>query len=196
MDENRGWRLSGDRPKVSGALFNAPDHLLRTVRPSAKPCRSAQLVRSMREGSTASLRGYGKTMWHAGISLVCMSGIAGVHSRRMLKMAGRLTRPTLARQDAPCLKQGRNFAADPRFTFHASRLTVPGSDARTKLADFFSILPGLIGQRGWQALLGLGSALARELPYPRAPWSRLLQWRYPDLRTSPWKECRVRIHPA
>ena len=37
-----------------------------------------------------------------------------------------------------------NKAATPRltarFTFHASRFTVPGSDARTPLADFFSIL--------------------------------------------------------
>jgi hypothetical protein len=36
--------------------------------------------------------------------------------------------------------QGRNSAADHRFTFHASRFTVPGSDARTRLAVFFSIL--------------------------------------------------------
>jgi hypothetical protein len=77
----------------------------------------------------------------------------------MLKKAGRLTRPTLAAtsparpesaktasspRDAPCPKQGRNFAADPRFTFHASRLTVPGIDARTLLADFFSILLKLV----------------------------------------------------
>jgi len=58
----------------------------------------------------------------------------------MLKKAGLLTRPTLARRDAPCPKQGRNFATDPRFTFHASRFTVLGSDARTLLEDFFSIL--------------------------------------------------------
>ena len=43
-------------------------------------------------------------------------------------------------QDAPYPMQGRNSAADHRFTFHASRFTVPGSDARTKLAVFFSIL--------------------------------------------------------
>jgi hypothetical protein len=30
-----------------------------------------------------------------------------------------------ARQDAPCPKQGRGSSADPRFTFHASRFTVP-----------------------------------------------------------------------
>ena len=30
--------------------------------------------------------------------------------------------------------------ADPRFTFHASRFTVPGSEARTPQEDFFSIL--------------------------------------------------------
>jgi hypothetical protein len=43
---------------------------------------------------------------------------------RMLKKPSLLTRPTPARQDAPCPKQGRSFAADPRFTFHASRFTV------------------------------------------------------------------------
>jgi hypothetical protein len=58
----------------------------------------------------------------------------------MLKKASLLTRPTLARRDAPYPKQGRSSEADPRFTFHASRFTVPGSDARTMLADFFSIL--------------------------------------------------------
>jgi len=36
--------------------------------------------------------------------------------------------------------QGRNSAADHRFTYHVSRFKVPGSDARTKLAVFFSIL--------------------------------------------------------
>jgi hypothetical protein len=38
-------------------------------------------------------------------------------------MAPSLQHP--ARQDAPCLKQGRSSSADPRFTFHASRFTVP-----------------------------------------------------------------------
>jgi len=33
--------------------------------------------------------------------------------------------PHSARQDAPCPKQGRGSSADPRFTFHASRFTVP-----------------------------------------------------------------------
>src|SRR3990172_4049925 len=42
--------------------------------------------------------------------------------------------------DAPRPKQGRSSEADPRFTFHASRFTVPGSDARTKLAGFFRIV--------------------------------------------------------
>jgi hypothetical protein len=60
--------------------------------------------------------------------------------RRMLKKARLLTHPTLARRDAPCPKQGRNSAADPRFTFHASRFTVPGSEVRTMLAGCFSIL--------------------------------------------------------
>ena len=46
-----------------------------------------------------------------------------------------LTRPTLVRRDAPCPKQGRSSVADPCFT-------VPGGEARTPLADFFSILLG------------------------------------------------------
>src|SRR2546422_2546299 len=74
----------------------------------------------------------------------------------MLKKARLLTRPTLAAtsparpesaktasspRDAPCPKQGRRSAAEPRFTFHVSPFfTVLESDARTKLAGFFSIL--------------------------------------------------------
>ena len=42
--------------------------------------------------------------------------------------------------DAPRPKQGRSSEADPRFTFHASRFTVPESEARTLLADFFNNL--------------------------------------------------------
>jgi hypothetical protein len=57
------------------------------------------------------------------------------------------TRPASAKTDsspwdAPCPRQGRSSEADPRFTFHASRFTVPESDARTPLADFFSTLLG------------------------------------------------------
>jgi len=77
----------------------------------------------------------------------------------MLKKARLLTRPTLADiapsrpesaktasspWNAPYPMQGRSSEADPRFTFHASRFTVLGSEARTKLAAFFSILPGLL----------------------------------------------------
>ena len=40
-------------------------------------------------------------------------------------------------------QQGRSPAADPRFAFHASRFTLLWNDARTPLADFFSILLGL-----------------------------------------------------
>jgi hypothetical protein len=42
---------------------------------------------------------------------------------RMLKKARLLTHPTLARQDAPCPKQGHNSAAAlvSRFTPHVSR---------------------------------------------------------------------------
>ena len=58
----------------------------------------------------------------------------------MLKKARLLTRPSLARRDAPCPRQGRSSAAEPRFTFHVSPFTVLESDARTKLADFLSIL--------------------------------------------------------
>src|SRR5438552_11368973 len=53
-DERRGCKLSGERLKVSGALFNAPDYFSETVWPSAKPCGFAQLVRSVQEGSMAS----------------------------------------------------------------------------------------------------------------------------------------------
>ena len=59
-----------------------------------------------------------------------------------------LTLPTLARQDAPCPRHGRSSAADPRFTFHVSRFTVLGSDARTILVDFFSILLNVADGRG------------------------------------------------
>jgi hypothetical protein len=52
----------------------------------------------------------------------------------MLKKARLLTRPTLARQDAPLHRQGRNSVAV------TLRFTVPVSDARTTLADFSSIL--------------------------------------------------------
>jgi hypothetical protein len=53
----------------------------------------------------------------------------------MLKKARLLTRPTLARRDAPIPCK----AATLRLTL-GSRFTVPLSDARTPLADFFSIL--------------------------------------------------------
>ena len=93
--------------------------------------------------------------------MACMSGARGEHPRRMLKKARLLTRPTLAvispsrpesvktdssPWDAPYPMQGRSSEADPRFTFHASRFTILGSEARTMLADFFSIL---LGQGVW-----------------------------------------------
>ena len=62
------------------------------------------------------------------------------YSRRMLNKARLLTRPTLARRDAPYPMQGRSSEAYPRFTFHTSRFKVLGSEARTPLADFFSNL--------------------------------------------------------
>jgi hypothetical protein len=58
----------------------------------------------------------------------------------MLKKARLLTLPSLARRDAACLWQGRSSEAGPRFTFHASRFTVLGGEARTPLANFFSVL--------------------------------------------------------
>ena len=67
----------------------------------------------------------GPHLWHNGRT-----------PRKMLKMASFLTRPTPARQDAPCPKQGLSSAADTLV----SRFTVPESDARTLLAGFFSIL--------------------------------------------------------
>ena len=64
----------------------------------------------------------------------------------MLKKTRCLTRPTPARQDAPFLRQGRSSSADPRFTFHTSRFTAPGSVASTRLVDFFSILLDLMAR--------------------------------------------------
>ena len=89
--------------------------------------------------------------------------------RRMLKKARHLTRPAQARQDAPSRRQGRSSAADPRFTFHASYFTVPGSEARMphgkrrvsarlggagETSDFFSILLGQ-GFELWQTWAGM-----------------------------------------
>ena len=53
---------------------------------------------------------YGSHRWHNGKT-----------PGRMLKKAGLLTRPTPARRDAPCPKQGRSSMADPRFTSYLSR---------------------------------------------------------------------------
>ena len=62
----------------------------------------------------------------------CLSGTRRERPRRMLKKARLLTRPTLARRDAPSPKQGRSSEADPRFTFHVSRLTFHGSRERSE----------------------------------------------------------------
>ena len=69
----------------------------------------------------------------------------------MLKKAGLLTRPTPARRDAPCPKQGRNSAVDPRFTFHGcweraenaagGHFQHPANDS----ADRFNSLPTFLG---------------------------------------------------
>ena len=50
------------------------------------------------------------------------------------------TRSTPRRMLKKAVQQGRSSAADPRFTFYVSRFTAHGSEARTPLADFFSIL--------------------------------------------------------
>jgi len=49
---------------------------------------------------------------------------------------------TSSPRDASCPQQGHSSEADPRFTFHDSRFTVLLSEARTPLADFFSLLSG------------------------------------------------------
>jgi hypothetical protein len=64
------------------------------------------------------------------------------NSLRMLKKARLLTRPTLARRDAPCPKQGRSERRGRRTLRYFELL----SDARTKPADFFSILLDELGR--------------------------------------------------
>ena len=58
-------------------------------------------------------------------------------------------------------KQGRCFAADPRFTFHALRFTAPGNEARTLLAYFFSIL--LEGRPTLADYVAIGSVVLGDL---------------------------------
>lgn len=52
-------------------------------------------------------------------------------------MASRLTRPALARRDAPLRRQGHS---ERRGESYSAPYGEPLSDARTPLADFFSIL--------------------------------------------------------
>jgi hypothetical protein len=54
-------------------------------------------------------------------------------------MAAVLTQPALARQDAPFLRRGRS---ERRGEAYSVPYVEPLSDARTKLADFFSIVLG------------------------------------------------------
>jgi hypothetical protein len=77
---------------------------------------------------------------HSRPSMACTSGTRGQYPRRMVNKARLLTRPPLARRDAPCPKQGRSSTADPRFTFHVLPCTVLESEASTPLAELFSIL--------------------------------------------------------
>jgi hypothetical protein len=72
------------------------------------------------------------------------------HPSRMLKKARLLTRPTLARRDAPCPKQGRLSAygharagSERRGESYCVSYVEPLREARTKLADFLSILLGV-----------------------------------------------------
>ena len=95
--------------------------------------------------TVAAPAGYGKTIvarWTSkGLRVWGNGRIPG----RMLKKFRLLTRPTLARRDAPYPMQGRSSETDPHFTFRVSRFTVPGTEARTPLAGFFSILLGVVG---------------------------------------------------
>jgi hypothetical protein len=69
--------------------------------------------------------------------MVQMCGTTGEPFHRMLKQFRLLTRPTLARRDAPCPKQGRSERRPEAYPLGY----VEGlNDARTKLADCFSIL--------------------------------------------------------
>ena len=111
----------------------------------------------------------------------------------MLKKASLLTRPTLARRDAPCPKQGRSerrgeevqttlrvgrsplqwvlvngkvptaFRTSEKFLLNVEAL----SDARTPLADFFSILLNSPYQRT--------NPVAHVTPPPKLP-SRTMSW--------------------
>ena len=92
-----------------------------------------------RQQAAVRSRGCGKTLW-ARQNFIGMYVLDNKSTPQDAQKGGLLTRPTLARRDAPWPRQGRSSTADPRFTFHASRFTAPGSAARTPLADFFSIL--------------------------------------------------------
>ena len=106
---------------------------------------------------------------------------------RMLKKARLLTRPTLAAtsparpesaktassaRGAPYPMQGRSSETDPRFTLHASRFTVPGTEARTPLAGFFSILLSIVGLFLWA---GPTWTIAAEGPAAAPPTSSIDQ---------------------
>ena len=89
--------------------------------------------------------------------MVATCGTTDQLSRRMLKKARLLTRPTLARRDAPSPKQGRSRRTGRRRTLpHPPHPELPRQlvsrvgyvedlfKARTKLEGFFSILPVLM----------------------------------------------------
>ena len=57
-----------------------------------------------------------KLCWRGIISMVSTCGTTADHSRKMLKKARLLTRPTLARRDAPCPKQSRSRRTGRRRT--------------------------------------------------------------------------------
>jgi hypothetical protein len=84
----------------------------------------------------ASKQAAEKPFRHSNASMACTPGTRGEHPCRMLKKVRLLTRPTLARRDAPYPMQGRS---ERRGDAYSVRYGGPLSEARTPLADFFSI---------------------------------------------------------
>ena len=99
------------------------------------------------------------TAWHASTSMALMGGHKRRRSRRLLKQAVLLTRPTSARRDAPCPRQGRSERRPEASHFSPAHPKLPRqlvfrvgyveglNDARTKLADCFrSLLSGNVSR--------------------------------------------------
>jgi len=91
--------------------------------------------------STGSLAGCGKTIVHGGNSMARRSRATENSAQDAQK--GQTSHPPNPGALRRALSQARpQLLADPRFTFHASRFTVPVREVRTPLADVFSILLG------------------------------------------------------